>query len=99
MISVAIITISDTRDKLGDITGKKLIEILQSESYCIEAYRVIKDDIEQIAATLIEISASEIQLLLTNGGTGFGSRDVTPEATKLVSEKEAPGLTELMRYE
>lgn len=99
MIKVAIITISDTRSKENDITGKKLLEMFDSEIYEIYDYRLIMDDIAQISDNLIDISSTDVQLILTNGGTGFGSRDVTPEATKMICEKEVPGLSELMRYE
>ncbi len=60
---------------------------------------VVADDADAIAGSLRSAIASQIELVVTTGGTGFGPRDVTPEATRVVIEREAPGLAELMRAE
>lgn len=57
--------------------------------------RVVPDEAELIAATIVELAASS-QIVVSTGGTGFGPRDVTPEATSSVLEREAPGLAQLM---
>lgn len=59
--------------------------------------RLLPDDEEQITAALLEISSHNAALILTVGGTGLGARDRTPEATRRVIDREAPGLAEAMR--
>lgn len=100
MINIAIITISDTREEESDITGKKLVELFDNDKFFIDYYKIIKDEKSLIKRELLHcVDNLNLDIIITNGGTGFGSRDVTPEATKEVIEKEIPGLAELMRYE
>ncbi|QCX34135.1 MogA/MoaB family molybdenum cofactor biosynthesis protein [Caloramator sp. E03] len=101
MISTAILTISDkgSKGEREDITGKNLKELLESLNYSVEYYKIIPDEIEEIKRELIYICDElKLNLILTNGGTGFSNRDVTPEATLSVIEKNAPGIAEAMRY-
>lgn len=101
MISTAILTISDkgSRGERIDETGKRIEELLPSETYKVEYYKIIPDEKEEIMKELIHISDElGLNLILTNGGTGFSKRDVTPEATEAIVEKKAPGIAEAMRY-
>ncbi|SFI71369.1 molybdopterin adenylyltransferase [Thermoflavimicrobium dichotomicum] len=97
-IKVGIVTISDgsARGVREDTSGALLKKLCAK--WDIVAHRVIPDERELIEETLTTL-ADEVgcNLILTTGGTGFGPRDVTPEATKAVIDKEAPGLCEAMR--
>jgi molybdenum cofactor synthesis domain-containing protein len=101
MFKVAIITLSDKgyEGKREDLTGPKLKEYVQNnELYKVVSYTLIKDDSEMLQNELIRICDNNIaDLVLTNGGTGFSKRDITPEATKAILEKEIPGISEYMR--
>lgn len=101
MFNVSIITLSDKgyEGLREDITGKKLTEFVEKTGiYKIVSYKLIKDDKEMLKEELINICDNECaDLILTNGGTGFSKRDITPEATKEVLEKEIPGISEYMR--
>ena len=93
----AVLTVSDgvvagTReDKSGDI----LAELLEAEGYAVER-KVVPDDAGEIAAAIASL-AEDAALVLTTGGTGVAPRDVTPEATRSVIEREAPGIAEAIR--
>ncbi len=95
-----ILTISD-RSAAGlreDSTGPLLVRILESKGWKIEKTTIIPDDIENIKELLIAWSDDGVvDLILTTGGTGFGIRDCTPEATLEVIERQAPGFAEAMR--
>ncbi len=94
----AVLTVSDgvsagsRRDESGDV----LAERLAGAGYELVERRVVADDAPAIEAALRELSAAAA-LVLTTGGTGFAPRDVTPEATRRVIERPAPGLDEAMR--
>jgi molybdenum cofactor synthesis domain-containing protein len=97
---VAILTVSDrsARGEREDASGPALTARLQQLNWEISRQQVIPDDGDQIRAMLIAWSdEGAADVILTTGGTGFGPRDVTPEATLAVIEREAPGLTEAMR--
>lgn len=101
MFKVAIITLSDKgyEGKREDETGPKLKEYVENNGqYSVVSYTLIKDDSEMLKQELIRICDNNIaDLVLTNGGTGFSKRDITPEATKAILEKEIPGISEYMR--
>lgn len=101
MIRVAIVTLSDkgARGERIDVTGQKLKEIFEKHlSYEIVYYTVLSDDYDEICEELIKLADKNIaDLIVTNGGTGFSKRDVTPEATLAVIEREAQGIAEYMR--
>lgn len=100
MIKTAVITMSDkgSRGEREDGTGPAIMDILKQSGYSIDYYKVIPDDVELIKKELIYCSDELcVNLVITNGGTGFSERDVTPEATKKVIEKEVPGIAEAMR--
>ncbi len=101
MLKIGIVTMSDRasegiyEDKSGKEIEKFLKENIINEFETI--YRLIPDDYEKIIDTLNELVNLKCSLILTTGGTGPAKRDVTPEATKKVIEKELPGFGELMR--
>ncbi|NFM32142.1 molybdopterin adenylyltransferase [Clostridium botulinum] len=100
MIKAAIVTISDKGSKVQrkDETGKVLQDILEKEGYKVEYYKIIPDDINIISEELIKLcDEKKVNLIITNGGTGFSKRDVTPEATEKIIEKYVPGFGEAMR--
>jgi len=103
MIKVGIITISDrgSRGEREDLSGeeiKKLIQRLPTAE--LAEYTIIPDEEEIIAKTLITYTDQKgIDLIITSGGTGLSPRDVTPEATKKIIEREVPGMAEAMRWE
>jgi molybdopterin adenylyltransferase len=97
----AIITISD-KGSLGereDKSGPALKKILE-KSYEVKDTIIIPDEADIIASTIKEqVDKYAVDLIITTGGTGVGKRDVTPEATRMVIEKELPGFSEIMRAE
>ena len=99
-VKVAILTISD-RSSTGereDRSGPVLREAVQNAGWESSINSVIPDDINEIVSTLTAWADSgEHNVILTTGGTGFTPRDVTPEATRIVVDRDAPGLTEAMR--
>lgn len=98
----AIITVSDkgSRGEREDITGKVLKEMLIKEKYDVCYYNIVPDEIDQISNEIVNCCYEmDIDLLLTNGGTGFAKRDITPEATLKVIDKQVPGIPEVMRME
>jgi molybdopterin adenylyltransferase len=100
MPTAAILTISDTRSagSRTDTTTGLMAEILESLGMEVVATRLVPDEYEEIAAAIVEL-ATEANLVLTSGGTGLAPRDVTPEATRAVLDREAPGIAEAMRAE
>ena len=101
MVKIGIVTVSDRasagiyEDKSGREIENFLKENITNEFEII--YRLIPDDYEKIVSTLKELVNKKCSLILTTGGTGPAPRDVTPEATREVIEKELPGFGELMR--
>ena len=99
MITVGIITVSDrsSRGEREDLSGPEIKKWAEDKGYSVLEFRVVPDDIEEIKKSIIELSDKKINLILTTGGTGFAPRDVTPEATRAVIDKETPGIPEVMR--
>ncbi|XP_069582735.1 gephyrin isoform X31 [Ranitomeya imitator] len=97
-IRVGVLTVSDScfRNLAEDRSGINLKDLVQDPSLLggtISAYKIVPDEIEDIKESLIDwCDEKELNLILTTGGTGFAPRDVTPEATKEVIEREAPGM-------
>ena len=97
-MTAAVLTVSDgvhagvREDSSGDI----LAELLRDEGFDV-VRRVVPDDAPAIANAVEELVGSGAALVLTTGGTGFAPRDVTPEATRSVVDREAPGLAEAIR--
>lgn len=102
-IRVGILTLSDkaARGERTDTSGPAIAEMLTADkkgTFAVINQQIIPDDQETIETTLQEW-AEEVDLILTTGGTGLGPRDVTPEATATVIEREVPGLAEAIRAE
>jgi molybdopterin adenylyltransferase len=94
-----VLTVSDgvvagTRD---DRSGAALAERLAGAGFEVVERRVTADGVEAVATALAELTRAFAGLVVTTGGTGFGPRDLTPEGTRAVIEREAPGLAEAMR--
>ena len=99
-IRVGILTISDRgfRGERPDASGPLLRQMAGRQGWTIERTSVVPDDLAAIRETLVNWSDVVcLDLILATGGTGFAPRDVTPEATRAVVEREAPGLAEAMR--
>lgn len=99
--SAAVLTLSDqgAAGHREDTSGPAIRERLGELGIAIGDYAIQSDDPDAIVARLREWVAQGLDLVVTTGGTGFGPRDNTPEATRRVIEREAPGLAELMRAE
>jgi len=99
-IKAAILTISDrcARGEREDESGPAIREFLPEIGASLSAYEIVPDDPELIEAKL-HSWRDVVDLIITTGGTGVSSRDVTPEATRKVIEKELPGFAEAMRAE
>jgi molybdopterin adenylyltransferase len=100
MPTAAILTISDTRSagSRADTTTTMMAEILGDAGFTIAERRLVPDEFDDIAAAIVALAAGA-QLVVTSGGTGLAPRDVTPEATRSVIDREAPGIAEAMRAE
>lgn len=101
-IRTAIITLSDkgSAGEREDESGKIIREMIVSIGASPEHYSILPDDQSLIAETLAKLADSgNIDLILTTGGTGVAPRDVTPEATRAVIDRELPGMAEAMRSE
>jgi len=94
-----VLTVSDgvADGSREDRSGSELAARLLDAGFDVVDHRVIPDGREAVAASLRELTAGFAGLVVTTGGTGFGPRDVTPEGTRAVIEREAPGLAEAMR--
>lgn len=102
MVTVGILTMSDkgSRGEREDESGKEIERMIKGLPAEVKAYEVIPDEVSVIRDKLIEYcDALKLDLVLTTGGTGVTPRDVTPEATKGVIERELPGMSEAMRAE
>lgn len=101
-MKIGILTISDrgARGEYEDRSGPLIAQILAANSpWQISHRAVIPDEFEVIVQTLKQWCDEGVNLLLTTGGTGFAPRDITPEATKQVIERETPGIVEALRME
>ncbi|UCE74892.1 MAG: MogA/MoaB family molybdenum cofactor biosynthesis protein [Methanomassiliicoccales archaeon] len=99
-VNCAVITVSSTRTKENDISGKTIIGLLEGNGHTVLYYDVIKDDISLISNSLEHTLKEEgVQAVILNGGTGIGKKDVTVEAVEPFLEKELVGFGELFRYE
>ncbi len=99
-MTAAVLTVSDScaRGQRADASGPAVAQALRSAKFEVTAQRVVPDERAAIEAALRELS-SQAQLVVTTGGTGIAPRDVTPEATRAVSERLVEGLAERMRSE
>lgn len=100
MITVAVLTLSDkgSKGERPDSSGPLIQDMLKSINAEVKFYDILPDEKELIKKKLIEYS-EKVDLILTTGGTGLSPRDVTPEATLEVIDRQVPGITEAMRSE
>ena len=97
-----ILTVSDrsSRGERPDLSGPALVELVTAQGWKVERTAILPDELIDLRKTLAAwADEGGLDIILTTGGTGFAPRDVTPEATRLVIEREAPGLAEAMRFE
>lgn len=100
MFGLAILTVSTSgyHGQREDTSGQAIREALEPQGYQVVRYEVVSDDRNMIADRLTQwADASDVDLIVTTGGTGLGPHDVTPEACLSVIDKEVPGLAEAMR--
>jgi len=101
VIKVGILTLSDkgSKGEREDLSGKVLKDLSEVEGWKVIKYEIIPDEKEQIVKILkIWVDKEKLDFIITTGGTGVYPRDVTPEATKEIIEKEIPGIPEYIRY-
>ena len=96
---VAVLTISDAgaRGEREDTSGDRIAAWVSARGYALSARALVPDDTVGIVRMLLEWTDGETDLILTTGGTGLTQRDLTPEATRSVLEREAPGIAEALR--
>jgi molybdopterin adenylyltransferase len=97
---VAVLTVSDAgaRGERADTSGNAIVAWAAGRGYLLSARALVRDDTEAIVRQLVSwCDGDEADLVLTTGGTGLAPRDVTPEATRVAIEREAPGIAELLR--
>jgi len=102
MIKVGVLTISDkgSRGEREDLSGKVIEETVKKINGEVKYYQIIPDEKDIIQEELIKaVDKLHLDLILTTGGTGLAKRDVTPEATLAIIEKEVPGISEIIRSE
>ncbi|MCL6612463.1 MAG: MogA/MoaB family molybdenum cofactor biosynthesis protein [Peptococcaceae bacterium] len=100
MYRVGILTASDkgAAGQREDLSAGVIKEIISSAGWRVDDYRIVPDDLDAIRDALIDmVDREKLDLVLTTGGTGFSPRDITPEATKAVIDREVPGIPEVMR--
>lgn len=100
ILRIAVLTVSDrsSRGERPDAAGPALLELIKSHGWEITKTGIVPDDLGSLRGTLAEWADDDIgDIIITTGGTGFAPRDVTPEATLSVIDREAPGLAEAMR--
>jgi molybdopterin adenylyltransferase len=98
-VNVAVLTVSDrvSRGEAEDGSGDLLEELLRADGFEVER-ALVPDERKEIAAALRDL-AERVQIILTTGGTGLAPRDVTPEATHDVIDREAPGISQALRVD
>nr|PZN88243.1 MAG: molybdenum cofactor biosynthesis protein B [Pseudomonadota bacterium] len=93
-VSIAVLTVSDTRQISDDKSGATLVELIEKAGHKVAARAIVKDDVAQIRAQVLAwIADPAINVIITTGGTGFTGRDVTPEAVKPLFDKEIDGFS------
>jgi molybdopterin adenylyltransferase len=98
-LEAKVLTVSDgvvagTRE---DRSGPALVEQLTGAGFAVVDHRVVADGRESVGEALVELAEGFAGLVVTTGGTGFGPRDLTPEGTLVVLDRQAPGMAEAMR--
>lgn len=97
-ITFAIITCSDTRGMKQDTAGAALEQLIADNGWACKSHVVVKDEVPQISAAIVEACDTiDADVVLTCGGSGLSLRDVTPEATQAVCDRNVPGIAEAIR--
>lgn len=97
-LSIAVLTVSDTRTEESDTSGQYLVEVARAAGHQIWDKSIVPDDIYQLRAIVSQwIAEQQVQVILTTGGTGFSGRDSTPEALAPLFDKHVEGFGELFR--
>lgn len=97
-VRCAVITLSDTRDETTDKSGQRIKALLAEHEQPVVSYQILKDEPDQITAAVQALLARpDVDVILTNGGTGIAPRDTTFEAIQGLLEKEIPGFGEMFR--
>jgi len=102
MLRAKILVLSDaaSRGERADLSGPAVRDVLEARGWSVAPLEILPDDQETIRQRLVTLTdADDCDAVVTSGGTGVAPRDLTPEATRAVIEKEIPGLAELMRVE
>jgi molybdenum cofactor biosynthesis protein B len=99
-INIAVLTVSDTRTAVNDLSGDLLAERVAKAGHRVAARRIVRDEIVAIETVLRQwINDAAIDVVISTGGTGITGRDVTPEAFRRVLDKEIPGFGEIFRMQ
>lgn len=99
-IRAVVVSVSDTRREKDDVSGVTLVGLLLGMKAEVLEKIIVSDDLDELKEMLLALCDREdVNLILTTGGTGLSKRDNTPEATRAVIEREAPGIGEAMRRE
>lgn len=99
-ISVAVLTVSDRSSKglRDDKSGPIIINLLNENNFEILDYKIAPDEKDKIIEQISKWIQQGIHLVFTTGGTGFAPRDITPEATAMIIDRETPGISEYLRF-
>jgi molybdenum cofactor biosynthesis protein B len=96
-VSVALVTVSDTRTTETDVNGQYLQSELKAAGHMVHSTRIVRDEPAEVAAALEELAAADVQIILFNGGTGISHRDRTFDVLSAKLEKTLPGFGEIFR--
>ena len=98
-LTAKVLTVSDSSfdGRRADRSGPALVDLLERHGFVVAELRVVPDGVESVAGALRDLAEGYAGLIVTTGGTGFAPRDLTPEATRSVIERDAPGLAEAAR--
>ncbi|MCD4706163.1 MAG: MogA/MoaB family molybdenum cofactor biosynthesis protein [Candidatus Sabulitectum sp.] len=100
MATFSVLTVSDSckEGSRTDTSGPTITEKMKEAGYTQVDYRITEDGVEPVSICIEEMCHQDVDLLFTTGGTGFSSRDFTPEATEMVCDRKVPGIPEMLRY-
>ena len=98
-LNIAVLTVSDTRDETTDTSGKFLANSLVSVGHTLSDKKIVIDDVYKIREIISQwVANDDIQVIISTGGTGFADRDRTPEAIRVLFDREIEGFGELFRH-
>ncbi|MGH7458115.1 MAG: MogA/MoaB family molybdenum cofactor biosynthesis protein [Longimicrobiaceae bacterium] len=97
-VTVAVVTVSDSRTPENDESGAFLLERIEAAGHRVAGYRLVPDEPEEVSRALDEFSRNQVRVILFNGGTGVSSRDRTFDVLERELEKRLPGFGELFRW-